>query len=206
MMKSGTKRPIYISFDEWSGGFGNNITASLMVGQHLNSFIRHADIVRMANITMLSSLAGYSPTGDYKNALFHAFNMYSNNCRGTSLSVYTNCEKYTNSVFKDIPYLDATAVMNDSAKMLVINVINRHETNDIKADVVLQTGEFAGNAKVNELSGKVPAPGAARPAPNTPPNPEEAVKSVTRDIKFKGNTISYSFPAHSLTQLMIPLK
>jgi alpha-N-arabinofuranosidase len=206
MMKTGTKRPIYISFDEWSAGFGNAITGSLMVAQHLNSFIRHADIVKMANITMLSSLAGYSPNGDYKNALFHAFNLYSNNCRGTALNVYTHCEKYSNTVFKDIPYLDATAVLNDSTKTLVINVINRHETNDIKTDVVLQTGEYTGNAKANELNGKVPAPGAARPAPNTPPNPEETVKSVSRDIKFKGNTINYSFPAHSFTQLVIPLK
>jgi alpha-N-arabinofuranosidase len=129
MLKSGTKRPVYISFDEWSAGFGNAITGSLMVAQHLNSFLRHADIVKMANITMLSSLAGYSPNGDYKNALFHAFNLYSNNCRGISLDVYTNCEKYTNSVFKEIPYLDATAVVNDSTKMLVINVINCRPVN-----------------------------------------------------------------------------
>jgi alpha-N-arabinofuranosidase len=206
MTKSGTKRPVYISFDEWSAGFGNSITASLMAAQHLNSFIRHADIVRMANITMLSSLAGYSPNGDFKNALFHAFYLYSNNSRGTSLNVYTNCEKYSNSVFKDIPYLDATAVVNDSTKMLVLNVVNRHETKDIRADVVLQTGEFTGIAKANEVNGKIPAPGAARPAPNTPPNPEEAVSSVTKDVKFKGNTISYSFPAHSFTQLLIPIK
>ena len=206
MMKSGTKRAVYISFDEWSAGFGNAITGSLMVAQHLNSFLRHADIVKMANITMLSSLAGYNTNGDYKNALFHAFNLYSNNCRGTSLDVYTSCEKYSNSVFKEIPYLDATAVMNDSTKMLVVNVLNRHETKDIQGDVVLQTGEFTGSAKINELTGKVPAPGSARPAPGTPPNPEEVVKSITRDLKFNGNTIPYSFPAHSFTQLMIPVK
>ncbi len=58
--------------------------------QHLNSFIRHADIVKMANITMLSSLAGNSPDGDFKNALFHAFYLFSNNCHGTALDVYTS--------------------------------------------------------------------------------------------------------------------
>jgi alpha-N-arabinofuranosidase len=177
-----------------------------MVAQHLNSFIRHADIVKMANITMLSSLAGYSPNGDFKNALFHAFYLYSNNCNGTSLNVYTSCEKYSNNIFKDIPYLDATAVVNDSTKILVLNVVNRYETKDIQADVVLQTGEFTGSAKVNEVNGKIIAQSNTRPNPNTPPNPEETVSSVTRDIKFKGNTISYSFPAHSFTQLLIPVK
>jgi len=207
MLKSGSKRPVFISFDEWSGGFGNNITASLMVGQHLNSFIRHADIVKMANFTMLSSLVGYSPDGDFKNALFQAFYLYSNNCHGTSLDVLTRCEKYSNTVFKDIPYLDVTAILNDSTKTLIVNVVNRHETNVIPANIILQSGEFIGSAKVNEVNGKITTPSAPRTpgAPSTP-STEEAVSVVARDIKFKGNTINYSFPAHSLTQIQIPVK
>ena len=181
MLKSGSKRPVYISFDEWSGGFGNSITSSLLAAQHLNSFIRHADIVRMANVTMLSSLVGNSPDGDFRNALFQAFYLFSNNCHGTALNVYTNCQKYSNDVFKDIPYLDVTAVLNDSAKILVINVVNRHEANAITADVVLQHGDFAGSAKVNEVNGKLPASGDLRA--------QEPVNTVASDIKFKGNTI-----------------
>jgi alpha-N-arabinofuranosidase len=198
MMKTGSERPVYISFDEWSAGFGNSITASLMVAQHLNSFIRHADIVRMANITMLSSLVGYSPEGAYKNALFKSFYLYSNNCYGTALDVYTSCEKYSNNIFKDIPYLDVTAVLNDSTRTLTVNVVNRHETNAITADIIMQTGEFTGNVRVNEVNGKIAAPGN--------PRAEEAVNSTSNDIKFKGNIIRYTFPAHSFTQLMIPVK
>jgi len=197
MLKSGSKRPVYISFDEWSGG-GNNLTGSLMVAQHLNSFIRHADIVKMANVTMLSSLVGISPDGDFKNALFQSFYLYSNNCHGTSLDVYTNCEKYSNYLFKDIPYLDVTAVLNDSAKVLIVNVVNRHETKVIPTDIVLQTGDFPGNAKVYEVNGKTTTSGNTKT--------EETVGINTREIKFKGNDIHYSFPAHSFTQLEIPIK
>ncbi len=198
MMKTGSKRPVYISFDEWSAGFGNSITASLMVAQHLNSFIRHADIVRMANITMLTSLVGYSPEGTNKNALFKSFSLYSNNCLGTVLDVSTNCEKYSNNVFSDIPYLDVTAIHNDATRSLVVNVVNRHETDAITADIILQTGEFTESAKVNEVNGKIAAPGN--------PRAEEAVNSTSSDIKFKGNTIRYSFPAHSFTQIVIPVR
>ena len=198
MMKTGSKKPVYISFDEWSAGFGNSITASLMVAQHLNSFIRHADIVRMANITMLSSLVGYSPEGAFKNALFQAFYLYSNNCSGTALDVSVSCEKYSNDVFKDIPYLDVTAVVNDSTGSLVINVVNRHETNPLAADIVMQTGEFTGNAKAYEVNGKIAAPGN--------PRASEPVNSTSSDVKFKGNILKYTFPAHSLTQLVVPLK
>ena len=197
MVKSGSKRPVYISFDEYSGG-GNTLTGSLLLAQHLNSFIRHADIVKMANITMLSSLVGNSPDGDFKNALFQSFYLYSINCHGTSLDVYSKCEKYRNGIFSDIPYLDVTAVLNDSAKVLVINVINRHETNAIPANIVLQTGAFTGSAKVHEVNGR------AITSSNT--KTQEGVSISTKEVKFDGNAINYSFPAHSLTQFEIPVK
>lgn len=94
-----------------------------------------------------------------KNALFKAFYLYSNNCHGKALDVYASCEKYSNDVFKDIPYLDVTAVLNDATGTIVLNVVNRHETNPITADIVLQTGEFTGSAIANEVNGKIVAPG-----------------------------------------------
>jgi alpha-N-arabinofuranosidase len=197
MAKSGSKRPVYISFDEWSGG-RSSLTGSLMVAQHLNSFIRHADIVKMANITMLSSLVGTAPDGDFKNALFLAFSQYSNNSLGTSLDVYSDCETYSNNIFNDIPYLDVTAVRNDAIKTLVVNVVNRHETNALTSDVVLQSGEFTGHATIKEVNG------SAVTATNT--KTQQDVTVASKEIQFQGNKMSYSFPAHSLTQMLIPLK
>ena len=80
----------------------------------------------------------------------------------------------------------------------MLNVVNRHETNPITADIVLQTGEFTGSAIANEVNGKIVVPGN--------PRASEPVNSTSADIKFKGNTVKYTFPAHSLTQLMLPLK
>jgi alpha-L-arabinofuranosidase len=200
--KSGSARPVYISFDEWSAGGGGaggaTLTGSLMVAQHLNSFIRHADIVKMANITMLSSLVGISPEGDFKNALYQPFYLYSHNSRGTALDVYVDSEKYNNKIFNDIPYLDVTAVMNDSAKTLVVNVVNRHETNALATDVILQSGDFTGRATIKEVNG------ASVTSTNT--SSQEAVAIATKEIEFQGNKISYNFPAHSFTQMLIPIK
>lgn len=197
MMKSGSTRPVYISFDEY-GARGNNLTGSLMLALHLNSFIRHADIVKMANLTMITSLAGNSPEGDFKNTLFYPFYLYSINCRGTSLDVFTSSRKYSNEIFKDIPYLDVTAVLNDPSKVLVVNVVNRNETEDMVTDIILQSGNYTGSARVNEINGKTIDANNTRSV--------EGVGIATKDIKFKGNTIRYSFPAHSLTQLEISLK
>jgi alpha-N-arabinofuranosidase len=197
MIKSGSKRQIYISFDEYSAR-GNSLSGSLMLAQHLNSFIRHADIVKMANLTFLTSLVGSSPDGDYKNTLFYPFFLYSHNCQGTSLDVYTKCEKYSNELFKEIPYLDVTASLNETTKMVVVNIINKNETKALATDIVLQSGEFTGSAKVHEINGET--------INSTNTRTKEEVAIVTKDIKFKGNTIRYTFPAHSLTQFIIPIK
>jgi alpha-N-arabinofuranosidase len=202
MVQSGASRPIYISFDEWSPGAGSRasatLTGSLVLAQHLNSFIRHADIVKMANITMLSSLVGTSPDGDFKNAFYQPFYLYSNNSHGTALDVSVNCEKYSNKIFNDITSLDVTAVMNDSSKTLIVNVVNRSETNALATDLDLQSREFIGNARINEVNGP------SVTSTNTKTN--ETVAIATRQIHFQGNKVSYSFPAHSFTQMLIPLK
>jgi alpha-N-arabinofuranosidase len=196
MMKSGSERPVYISFDEW-GARGRGLVGPLMVALHLNSFVRHADVVKMANLTMLSSLVGHSPEGNYKNSLFMAFYLYSNNCHGTALDVSTRCETYSNEIFDDIPYLDVSAAINESARMLILNVVNRHETDAIETEVILQTGEFTGNATVHAVNGET------LDATNT--REKQEVQIATDDIKFQGNTIRYTFPAHSLTQIEVPV-
>ncbi len=197
MIKSGSERPIYIAFDEYSAR-GNSLSGSLMLAQHLNSFIRHADIVKMANLTFLTSLVGSSPEGVYRNTLFYPFYLYSHNCQGISLDVFLRCEKYSNDLFKDIPYLDVTAALNESAKEVVVNVINKHETKAITTDIVLQSGDYTGSAKANEINGES--------INSTNTKTKEDVKIVVKDIKFKGNTIRYSFPAHSITQFQIAVK
>ena len=197
MVKSGSDRPIYISFDEYSGGFGG-LSASLVLAQHLNSFIRHADVVKIANHTMITSLVGNSPEGDFKNSLFHTFFLFSNNALGTSLDVYSDCESYDNEVFNNIPYLDVTAVLNESAKKVIVNVVNRHETEAIETNIDLQTGDLSGKAKVHLINTENIF------SMNT--RSEQAVKIETEQITFKGNTLAHSFPAHSFTQIEIPFK
>ena len=197
MVKSGTDRPIYIAFDEY-GARGNNLAGPLLLAQHLNAFIRHADIVRMANLTFLSSLVGITPAGAYKTSLYYPFYLYSNHCRGTALEVYTRCEKYTNKVFKDIPYLDVTAVLNESGGTLVVNVVNRSETEAIPASVELQSGAYTGKGQVHLINAD------SLEATNTAT--AEKVRIETSDLEFTGNRISHTFPAHSLTQLEIALQ
>ena len=197
MVKSETDRPIYIAFDEY-GARGTSLAGPLLLAQHLNAFIRHADIVKMANLTFLSSLAGIAPDGSYKTSLYYPFHLYSNHCRGTSLDVLTRCKTYDTAIFQDIPLLDVTAVLNEDAGKLFVNVVNRSETDAIDADIELQAGDYTGKGQVHLITAD------SIDATNTAE--KEEVRIATSNLNFKRNHISHTFPAHSLTQLEIPLK
>src|SRR5262249_16058058 len=139
---------------------------------------------------------GNSPDGDFKNPLYQSFYLYSNNSHGTALDVHVNCDKYSNKIFDDIPYLDVTAVLND--KTLIVNVVNRNETNALASDIILQTGDFGESATIKQINAD------SVTATNT--RTEENVGISSKDIQVQGNKISYNFPAHSFTQMMIPVK
>jgi alpha-N-arabinofuranosidase len=124
--------------------------------------------------------------------------LYSNKCRGTALDVYTRCDSYSNKVFKDIPYLDVTAVLNASDGTLVVNVVNRSETEAIPAEIDLQSGAYTGKGQVHLINAD------SIEATNTAT--EEKVRIATSDLAFTGQRISHTFPAHSFTQLEIALR
>jgi alpha-N-arabinofuranosidase len=64
--------------------------------------------------------------------------------------------------------------------------------------VALQGGEFTGSATVKEVNGESVTAATTKT--------DEAVAIATKQIQFTGNNIKYSFPAHSFTQMLIPVK
>ncbi|MDQ8203474.1 alpha-L-arabinofuranosidase C-terminal domain-containing protein [Pelagicoccus sp. SDUM812003] len=195
--KAESDHEVYISFDEY-GARGNTLAGPLLLSQHLNAFIRNADIVKMANLTFLTSLTGITEDGSYKTSLYYPFSLYSNNCRGVSLDVYTKGETYSNELFEEIPYLDVTAVLNEEKGAVFLNVVNRSDTDAMEADIELQSGDYTGKAIARTVTGD------SIDATNTAE--EEAVTIREENVSVKKNAIRYSFPAHSLTQIEIALK
>lgn len=127
-IKKDFKNPIYISVDEW-GSFGRNFLAVLPVAQCFNSFIRHADIVKMTNFTLMTSLLSTDrEKGNFKSPLFYTFKLFSNNCLGNSVDTYVECDTFNTEKFKGIPFLDVTTVYNKETKTVYINVVNRQRT------------------------------------------------------------------------------
>ena len=193
------KNPIYISVDEW-GSFGRNFQSVLPIAQCFNSFIRHADIVKMANFTMMTSLLGSDrERGTFKTPLFYTFKLFSNNCRGTSVDTYVQCDTFNTDQFKGIPYLDVTSVFNKETNTVVVNVVNRSEDKTISADIINDSGVFTGKAEATVVDN------SSLTAPFTFDDRADYVPK-TKDVKVEGNEISYSFPPHSFTQIAVKNK
>jgi alpha-L-arabinofuranosidase len=197
--QKGFKNPIYISFDEW-GIMSRNTLTVLPIAQCFNSFIRHSDVVKMANFTMLTSLlSNDKDKGTFKSPLFYIFKSFSNNCLGSSVDTYVECDTFNTPLYKGIPYLDVTTVYMKETNTAYINVVNRHKDKAITTEILSISGEFAGKAEVslvvgNSLNDQFTYDNAGQYIP------------VTKEVKTEGDKFSYSFPPHSYTQIKIIVK
>ena len=193
------KNPIYISVDEW-GSFGRDFRSVLPIAQCLNSFIRHANIVKMSNFTMMTSLLSSDrEKGTYKSPLFYTYKLFSNNCRGNSVDTYVQCDTFNTDKYKGIPYLDVTTVYNKETNTAFINVVNRDKDKAISTQIINDSGMFSGKAEASLVDSD------SLNAPFTFDKQKEYVP-VTKEIEIKDGKISYSFPAHSFTQIKVEVR
>ncbi|MEP6675668.1 MAG: alpha-L-arabinofuranosidase C-terminal domain-containing protein [Ferruginibacter sp.] len=194
----GYKNPIYLSVDEW-GAFGRSFLNVLPVAQSFNSFIRHADVVKMGNYTMMTSLLSSDrKKGDYKSPLFYTFKLFSNNCRGTSVDTYVACDTFSTDKYKNIPYLDVTTTYSKDNNTAFINVVNRHQDKAITADIMSTSGTFTGKAEASVLSGDLKEPFSF--------DNQQQYVPVKKDVDTKNDQLSFSFPPHSFTQIKVMIK
>jgi alpha-N-arabinofuranosidase len=193
------RKPIYISVDEW-GSFGRNFLSVLPIAQCLNSFLRHADLVKMTNFTMLTSLLNTDrEKGSFRTPLFNTFKLFSNNCRGNSINTYVVCDTFNTSDCKGIPYLDVTSVFVKESNTLLINVVNRHRDEAISTEIISNSGSFSGKALTSEVnSNDIRAEFTF--------DKQQQYIPVTKEVPVKGNKMTYSFPAHSFVQIKVKIE
>ena len=82
---------------------------------------------------------------------------------------------------------------------VLINVVNGYKDKTIAADIISNSGVFTGKAETKLLtSDSIDEPFTF--------DRREQYTPVTKEITVKGNTISYSFPAHSFVQIEVKIK
>ncbi len=208
-------RPIYIAYDEWNVWYrargGNskiqkleeiyNYEDALAMGLFLNSFIRRADIVKMANLAQLVN--GIAPIFTNKEGLFlqpiyFPIAEYAKQKGNQSLSLLVTSPTYTVGSRKPLNYLDTSATYDPKTKTVFVNVLNRSEKMDIAADIDNVEGRMDSQVGVWEMNHQ------DLKATHTFGD-DKKVRPTTRTVTVspKENSFSYTFPKHSLTILKV---
>jgi alpha-N-arabinofuranosidase len=133
--------------------------------------------------------------GLFLQTIYYPLQQFANYAKGKALELFVDCPTYESRRLGPVSYLDASAAHDGDA--LVLNVVNRHQTESIPAEIEAEDKQFSGEASVVELNG--PDIKAE--------NSFEAikVKPAARSIGASGRKLAYTFPPHSYTMLKVKL-
>ncbi len=203
------KRKIYIAWDEWNVWYrarGDqqrgrvileehyNLEDALVIATFLNSFINNAQIVKIANLAQLVNVIApifTNEKGLFLQTIYYPLVLFANNSSGMALEILTDGPTYTSKAQGEVPYLDVSAAYD--AGTLVLNVVNRHQTDKLPVTFELEDKKFAGSFQVAEVNGPdIKAENTFDASP---------VKTVTGEVTAGGNRLRHEFAPHSYTML-----
>ncbi|MCU0247938.1 MAG: alpha-L-arabinofuranosidase A, partial [Bryobacter sp.] len=169
---------------------------ALAMGMFLNSFLRHADTVKMANLAQLvNALAPVftNPQGMFRQTIYFPIAEYGKQRGNQALDVFVQSPP----VKTGLPALDVSASWDAKSRRVFINVLNRSSSQDVTASLDLcgqapaAAGEFWRMSHSDLRAANDFGRESVTPARGALSTPAAALKQV--------------FPKASLTILSIPL-
>ena len=106
----------------------------------LNTFLRNADTVDLANQFMLVNVVAPVVTSEedlFRQTIFYPFMLYSKFGRGESLDCLVECDTYDTALYQEVKLLDVSASYQPETGELNVFVVNRHESEALKAEIRL---------------------------------------------------------------------
>jgi alpha-N-arabinofuranosidase len=173
-----------------------------MTGLQLNAFIRHARLVRMANLAQIVNVIAplmTRPDGLVLQTLFHPFEIYSRACGDTALDVHWAGDTFAGGPHTGVRVLDVAATLDAAAKRLALFVVNRTAEKATEAEIALVAGQFAGPVEGWVVNGPDIKAQNTFDAPN-------AVTVRNFNAQAGGTTLRYTFEPHSVTALVLAVK
>jgi len=211
-------RRAYLCFDEWNvwykdaKGDGQGRTAphlleevynledAIVVAGFLNSFIRHADAVKIANVAQIVNvIAPVLTNGDRMlvQSIFHPFEMMSKRRDGVSLRVAVDGPSYEGKTNGRVPYLDASAILGEG--VLHVFLTNRSERATAPVAIELADASVVGLESAELLTG--PGPKAA----NSYEQPDVVAAQKFDDVSVRGGKARLKLPPLSMAALSLKL-
>jgi alpha-N-arabinofuranosidase len=211
-------RPMHIAFDEWNvwyraRGDGEHATGAtrleeiynyedaLAMGMFLNSFIRHADVVKMANLAQVVNVIApifTNKEGLFLQPIYFPIAEYAKQKNNTALDLHVASPTYTIDNRAPITYLDSSATYDPKTRMIYLNVLNRSERLDIQTRIDNADGKLAAQADVWEMNHP-----DLKATHSFGADTKVRPSTKTVDLKPSGDGLTYTFPKHSLTILKL---
>ena len=136
-----------------------NLEDALVCAQYLNSFIRRADLVKVACLAQIVNVIAAvltSPNGVLKQSIYYPFALYSKYAKGLSLTPAVQSPLYDAKDLRDVPFVDASASFDDQTGSLSLFLVNRSVDEDVRVRVEVADREITGLGVVHTVSGDDP--------------------------------------------------
>lgn len=211
-----TKKRIEIAVDEWNIWYRKrdlyqniaapveekyNLRDALWVASGLNLFQRQGDKVTLACLAQMLNCIGAmftSKSGMFLQTIYFPMKLYRNECGSLAVESHVESPTFSSKSYKDVPYLDVSATIDNSRKLMSIAVVNRHQTELIPTNLSIQNARVAKQAKAFEINGASPETENSLSEPGN-------VKITQKDIGVAGEKFEFEFPAHSITLLKLSM-
>jgi alpha-N-arabinofuranosidase len=208
-----------ICFDEWNVWYRNheidgkgqiaphlieeayNLEDALVAAGFLNSFIRHADVVKIANIAQIVNIiAPILTRGDdlLKQSIYYIFEMFTKRRNGISLKHALEGPDYTSPSYGRVPDVDTSSILSGSRFHTFATNRSLDETADICIDMADRT--IASCVDADILTG----PDAK--AANTFEAPHVVVSRPFEDVSVKNGKAFFQLPPLSAAAITLGLE
>jgi len=205
------KRP-WLCFDEWNVWYKNhenngrgqqapplleevyNLEDALVVAEFLHSFIRHADILRIANLAQIANvIAPILTRGDdlLIQSIYYPFQMFSSRREGLSLRVVVDGPTYGTRSWGPAAFVDVSAVLHDNG---TLSVFLTNRSVDCSSEVVVGIADavFVALKTAEILTHTDPK------AANTFEAPHEVRTTEYGDVHLRNGCAVFELPPMSL--------
>ncbi len=215
-----SKKQVYLAFDEWNvwykdlllDGKGQaaphlleevyNLEDALVCAQYLSSFIRHADLVKVACLAQIVNVIApilTRPEGLLIQSIYYPFLLFSRYAVGCSLVPVIESPTYTAGERGMVAALDASACYDNETNMLTVFLVNRQQDEELTVTITLADRQWQ-----RVLHAEVMGGGDVKAA-NSWEQPD-LVKPVSRDARVnEDGNLQITVPAPGLAVVHVQL-
>ncbi len=204
----------YLCFDEWNVWYKNhqtngqgtfaphlveevyNLEDALVVAGFLNCFLRHADMVKIANLAQIVNvIAPVLTRGDEMliQSTFYPFEMFASRREGVSLRPAVTGPSYESKSYGKARFVDAGAILGEAR--LHVFLINRSLEESAPVRVKLADGRIASAESAEILTG------ADAKAANSFESPDAVRSRPLTDVKVAGGAGTITLPPLSVAAI-----